>query len=84
MNKQIYKETNKCTKCKIIHGIHIHAFLHTNQGTHKEAYDAVYKSTRSIFHTLLSAGEDALLREYASVLECLLRLRQVSGTMLRG
>jgi len=47
------------------------------QGAEKEAYDALYSSTRCIFQGLMAGGESEVLSNYASVLECLLRLRQV-------
>ncbi|CAM9189972.1 unnamed protein product [Ascophyllum nodosum] len=45
--------------------------------THREAYDALYKSAQAAFRAALAVGESEVMSQYASVLECLLRLRQV-------
>ncbi|CAN0019727.1 unnamed protein product [Laminaria digitata] len=44
---------------------------------HREAYNALYNSARAAFKVALAVGVSEVMSQYASVLECLLRLRQV-------
>ncbi|CAN0292008.1 unnamed protein product, partial [Hapterophycus canaliculatus] len=44
---------------------------------HREAYNALFNSARAAFRAALAEGESEVMSQYASVLECLLRLRQV-------
>ena len=46
------------------------------QGKSKEAYSLLFQSARALFRALDLHGDAALMRQYSSVLECLLRLRQ--------
>lgn len=45
--------------------------------SHREAYNVLYNSARAAFKAALAMGESEVMSQYASVLECLLRLRQV-------
>ena len=47
--------------------------------TTRQAYDLLLHSARGVFAALDRAGDSAVMRQYAGVLECLLRLRQVSA-----
>ncbi|CAN0458572.1 unnamed protein product, partial [Ectocarpus sp. 12 AP-2014] len=44
---------------------------------HREAYNTLFNSARAAFKAALAEGEAEVMSQYASVLECLLRLRQV-------
>ncbi|CAM9468043.1 unnamed protein product, partial [Ectocarpus sp. 8 AP-2014] len=44
---------------------------------HREAYNTLFNSARAAFKAALADGEAEVMSQYASVLECLLRLRQV-------
>ena len=46
-------------------------------GSHKEAYDALFESAAAGFESLLASGSEHVMRHYSSVLECILRMRQV-------
>eukprot|EP00903_Cladosiphon_okamuranus_P011919 g11195.t1 len=44
---------------------------------HREAYNTLFNSARAAFKAALAEGESEVMSMYSSVLECLLRLRQV-------
>ena len=44
---------------------------------HKKAYDSLFESAKATFQAVMSLGNEELMRNYASILETLLRIRQV-------
>ena len=55
--------------------IQVHAVA--MEGGHREAYDALFQSAAIGFEALLASGSQSVFQHYSSVLECILRLRQV-------